>query len=316
MEIYDLKVTIMDIGAASPDHTRWKKFNNKYIIGFEPNAEQCAFLKNTPKELFLNTAVYDYTGEVTLNITKYWSNISILMPNRALIKSLHYQQDDWDIVGQENVPCDTLDSICTDKLKPDFIKIDTQGTELAILKAGKNVLASTFGLEIEVEFLPLYERQPLFVDVHSFLSSYSFVLMDYGNMLHVKNTHSAGIGGQKSNLISADALYFKSKDAIIEQAQDGLLHSLSGIIATCVAYGYEDYAYEICLELEEKFFGIFPEAAKFIQHIDSYRNSTSYKVKRALQRNYFAKKISSICRKVFSKLKYTEHAHWLRRVGN
>lgn len=51
----------------------------------------------------------------------------------------------------------------------DFIKIDIQGAELDVFQGGKKVLADTLAIVTEVEFIPLYENQPLFGDVSAHL---------------------------------------------------------------------------------------------------------------------------------------------------
>ena len=48
----------------------------------------------------------------------------------------------------------------------DFLKLDTQGTELAILEGARRVIErEALGFEVEVEFLPLYRDQPVLVQV-------------------------------------------------------------------------------------------------------------------------------------------------------
>jgi len=62
----------------------------------------------------------------------------------------------------------------------DFIKLDTQGSELDILKGSDKILRSPLiGLEIEMEFISLYKDQPLFGDVVNFLGSKNFQFIDF-----------------------------------------------------------------------------------------------------------------------------------------
>ena len=65
------------------------------------------------------------------------------------------------------------------KPSPDLIKLDTQGSELDILKSlSKNNLNNVLGIEIEVEFIEMYKNQPLFGEINSFLSKNNFEILD------------------------------------------------------------------------------------------------------------------------------------------
>ena len=57
----------------------------------------------------------------------------------------------------------------------DFIKIDVQGAELDVFKGGNNALKNVIKIICEVEFVPIYENQPLFGDVCSFLKQYDLM---------------------------------------------------------------------------------------------------------------------------------------------
>ena len=60
----------------------------------------------------------------------------------------------------------------------DFIKIDTQGSELDILEGSLDFLSRTVGIEVEMEFVEVYKGQPLFDEVNSFLTRNGFNLFD------------------------------------------------------------------------------------------------------------------------------------------
>lgn len=52
----------------------------------------------------------------------------------------------------------------------DFIKIDIQGAELDVFQGGISTLKNVLSIISEVEFVPMYENQPLFGDVCAFLA--------------------------------------------------------------------------------------------------------------------------------------------------
>ena len=51
----------------------------------------------------------------------------------------------------------------------DFLKLDTQGNELNIIKSIGSKISNVSVIKTEVEMIPMYKNQPLFHDVSSFL---------------------------------------------------------------------------------------------------------------------------------------------------
>jgi len=60
--------------------------------------------------------------------------------------------------------------------KIDAIKLDTQGSELDILKGFEKKIKEVLIIESEVEFIELYKNQPLFSDLQKFLKKNNFIL--------------------------------------------------------------------------------------------------------------------------------------------
>src|SRR5206468_7179825 len=89
-------------------------------------------------------------------------------------------------VGTTKIQVTTLDewSASAGISNVDFLKLDTQGAELDILRGGERVLASVRALEVEVEFNPIYLNQPLFGDIDRFLRDRGFVLWKLSTMAH------------------------------------------------------------------------------------------------------------------------------------
>jgi len=57
-----------------------------------------------------------------------------------------------------------------------FLKMDTQGYELPILKGGMTVLEKISGIQLEVSLTPLYKNQPCVEEVVPFLRHCGFVI--------------------------------------------------------------------------------------------------------------------------------------------
>jgi hypothetical protein len=64
----------------------------------------------------------------------------------------------------------------------DFMKIDIQGAELDVFSGGVATLSKAVAIVSEVEFVPLYHRQPLFGDVCSLLTGQGFMFHKFLGM--------------------------------------------------------------------------------------------------------------------------------------
>jgi len=75
---------------------------------------------------------------------------------------------------------ETLDRVLADAGigKPDFLKLDTQGYELEILKGAPKALASAQAVLMEVSTISLYEGGPLFHDVLTFMQAHQYRVYD------------------------------------------------------------------------------------------------------------------------------------------
>lgn len=191
-------IVVLDVGC------RWgfaDKFiqNNSLedmlIYGFDPDIEECKRLEgiyNNDNIKLVPVGLANKPGKRTLYLTKEPACSSLYKPNEKLTRD-YPALDCAKETNQIEVNISTLD-IWTKKedLKYiDYMKIDTQGAELSILKGGKNILRTISFLEIEVEFNPIYDGQPTFSDVDLFLREYGFVLWKLSNIVHYsKNNES------------------------------------------------------------------------------------------------------------------------------
>jgi hypothetical protein len=105
-----------------------------------------------------------------------------------------------------------------------------------------------FGVEVEVEFTPIYRDQPLFADVDAFLRQRGFLLFDL-RPVYWKREGGRNIGGPWGQIMWADALYLKELPAVKRTVDHLPAESRKGktLRAASIAllYGYYDYALEI-----------------------------------------------------------------------
>ena len=167
-------LTLIDVGASGGISPHWLQHSRHLrIIGFEPDARAFEKLRSEQghSTKYLNLGLHSSKGQVNFYLTRKQEGSSCFEPNRAMLERFH-KPERFDIVENITIQCDTLDEALREEglTDIDFIKLDTQGSELAILQGASSVLTdSVFGLEIEVAFTELYKGQPLFADVDLFL---------------------------------------------------------------------------------------------------------------------------------------------------
>lgn len=130
-------------------------------------------------------ALSDYKGERTLNITKKVGCSSFLEPNLELIKIL--QPDSWsrfEIDRQIKVKVDRLDNIIEAGTAIHKLTIDTQGTELEVLKGAGDLLNTTQTIQCEIEYVQLYKDQPLLEAIENYLTTFGFKLQFFVRKVH------------------------------------------------------------------------------------------------------------------------------------
>jgi hypothetical protein len=118
-----------------------------------------------------------------------------------------------------------------------FIKIDVQGAELDVLRGCGPVLNGCLGLEVEVQFVPLYRGAPPFADIDAYLRGQGFTLWRLGQLTHyterppeqrLAGTLETWYDGERvtapagsGRLVWANALYFRDWRALSDTAVAG-----------------------------------------------------------------------------------------------
>lgn len=257
-EIY----TYVDVGAMGGVSRKWNALiESIQIIGFDPDERDSEKFKKGQGMHFLNYALYEHSTDLSFYITKEARRSSLYPPNDVVLAQFP-QAERFKIDKIVPLSCEKVKALewiareykinCVD-----FMKIDTQGSELSILKGASALFPSMWGIEVEVEFLELYRGQPLFRDVDSFLSSQGFQLIDLRRVFWKRNADVEYFG--KGQLVFADALYLKTFEAL-----SSYLHSISQaelrltkirkIVLTALIYRLFDYAQGVVsLGLKEGF---------------------------------------------------------------
>jgi FkbM family methyltransferase len=219
----DLRIQVVDVGAFGGVARPWASIGGVVdAIAFEPspgecqrlNALGCPFVNSIR---FFPNAVAGDSGTKPLYVTRSATCCSLAEPNGPEFAKYGIpgspRQNRAQVTQVIKVQTVSLDGFCDrNNLSPDFLKLDTQGTEYDILANGfVRHIHDLVGIEIEVEFVELYRGQRLFADVDQFLRANGFGLM--GLKRHHWKMHD-GKGCTRAHggrLIFGDALYLNRR---------------------------------------------------------------------------------------------------------
>ena len=175
------------------------------VYAFEPVPEIYALLLENVKDIQTihpqNIALFESTGNATFHVSMHpkkperpFQAGSLLQPTKRLeLSPVLYPST---II----VPTITLDEWATQNniTHIDFAWLDMQGTELNVLKASPNMLATLKVIHMEVEFIQAYANQYVKEDVEQYLGNHGFTLLAqdfenttdwfYGNQVWIKSS--------------------------------------------------------------------------------------------------------------------------------
>ena len=214
------------------------------VVGFEPVPESFDALQRRYKDnenvRLLQRALSDESGKAAFCLQTSAPTCSSLMD-----RDVTYPREDMMI----EVDCSTIDDlVLEDNLPPpDFLKLDTEGSELRIFKGARKTLPKhVLGVYCEVGFWVRPEAGAHFWQIDQFLGDNGFILFD----LQLSRSSSHAIGGKKTRVNSGNALYLRDFYAYYDAhlyAEDEARarEKLLKMIAICTAFIYLPYALEL-----------------------------------------------------------------------
>jgi FkbM family methyltransferase len=217
----------IDVGAAGGIPAHWRPYLPYLEIDcFEPDRAECeARQRVSPANVrWFPVALAGTSERRRLHILNRATGSSLLPPNEPVI--LEYSGRSYAGVRcVVEVDCLSLSDFLAryQRPAPMLMKLDTQGTELEILSSLDHPqLDELLCVEVEVEFLELYEGQPTFGAVHAFMQEKGFRLLDlrthrsYRNAgdrpNHYLRKHlntASGSSALSAELVAGDALYIR-----------------------------------------------------------------------------------------------------------
>lgn len=218
-----LPINIIDLGARPLSPTPFSEYtfgsnSNTHIYAFELDPIECQnWSKTAPKNVtFLNYAVGKKKEKRKLYLARHPMCSSLYTPNEPYLKQFK-GLDIMRTAATKEIETHSLDSICQQRELPpiDFIKSDIQAADLEALKGAENTLKNVILIIVEVLFAPLYENQPYFGDIQSYLKTQQFEFHQFmgfgGAYLNEGPAQSKPYGYQH---MWADAIFVKHKSQL------------------------------------------------------------------------------------------------------
>ena len=180
------KIVTLDVGAQGgfnsdffiPD--KYNKFFEPILV--EPIEDEAEKLKKNNKYVISN-ALWSLQSKKKIYILgKRLGSSSMYKPDVSLFKLHNIKEKDYqnyDVTSEIEVNCDTLSNslIKLDINKIDYLKIDTQGAELEILKGIGNYRPLLIRIEAHVH--SMYENAPNWNEVLDYLYKLNYTVVDW-----------------------------------------------------------------------------------------------------------------------------------------
>ncbi|WP_210191223.1 FkbM family methyltransferase [Bradyrhizobium mercantei] len=252
---------VVDIGANPTEDPPYMPLLKKRLcrlFGFEPQREALAELNARKSELETYLPYVVGNGEqARLRVCAAPGMTSLLEPDPLMLK--HFQGfNEWGrIIADTRVATHRLDDIGEIDAM-DYLKIDVQGSELAIFQNGPRRLADAVVIQTEVSFLPLYKNQPVFGEIDLELRSHGFIPHALIGINKRMIWPMRGVNPYEAfnQLLEADAVYVRDFTRADAMSAEQLRH-LALVAHHC--YGSYDLA-AICIQHLLNRNAIVPEA--------------------------------------------------------
>ena len=241
------------------------------VVCFEANPSEKDYLiqkryqDRGVRTLFVPKCVGETLGKQRFYVNKHRASSSIFPPAPEAAEEHILGLDEGINTWAENCELDhvaEVDTVTLDELtaeqtlpKPDILSMDTQGSEMPIMRGGENTLQDVLSVICEVDFIELYQGQDVFSTQHKFLSERGFRLVDLLNTQYWHPGPAAGAGF----LTVGEALFFRNLKTCYSkfQKQDSnfLFYKLIKLAAISYAFDRMSYSSKILKIVFEKFGG-------------------------------------------------------------
>ena len=263
----NLKLNVAHVGgrAGSIDFPKNIGFKDSinYMI-FEPDKECTEQIKASNPNAFVYNFCLDKSNaqkKFFLNKNRYMS--SFLQPNFNKL-NIYQEIHGTDMLYNEAMKVDktlTLNTHSIDNLifnkkinQIDFLSLDTQGSELDILKGSvKTLLKNIICIKVEVSFLQLYKKSGLFKDIDDYLVSKGFFLAELKTVPYTNFIERIPLSFRGKKITTeGEALYFLDPKKIIKKDEKSYVEKLEKLAFIAIVFGYIDLGFNSLKQIRSK----------------------------------------------------------------
>ncbi len=289
------RTTVIDAGGRYGLHPTWKSFTGEldYYL-FEPDSTEAARLVQKYKERaveikVIDCALLDKDGTATLFLFRNRAMSSVHKRTPVSPLFVGERQNQVNVDDRREVKVTSIDSFCDqNSLSVDFMKLDTEGSDYAILEGAKAQLnESVLGIRCEVSFDYLFENAPLFSKIHDLMMAHDFYLLnlDYNGKGDYCNEF-VGTNGKYGILTFCDGVWLKRRERLFGALSIGGSNAemearVLKYAAFCLINNASDVAVDVLLQARHEFHLDFLELkeSRLYRFVDISINKLFYSLK-------------------------------------
>jgi FkbM family methyltransferase len=220
----DRLTNVVDIGAnpidGVPPYRTLLERRLCRVVGFEPQPAALANLNSQKSDLESHLPYVVGDGkEATLHVYQWSGLTSLLTLDQNVLQYFRGSDDACRVIKEIPVSTRRLDDI-SEAVDIDFLKIDVQGSELSILRNGRQRLRSAVAVQTEVSFVTLYQNQPAFGEIDMELRGLGFVPHSFVEIKRWPITSNT----PHNQLLEADVVYVRNFTRPDAMSEDQLKH--------------------------------------------------------------------------------------------
>lgn len=179
-----IKLNVVDAGARygiHPTLEELKEIATFHLFEIDPSealilSEKYKSFKNINVH---NLALHSTKSTHKVNLRHHLGLSSLLDVDELVFKHSNYMKEESEVIKVVQIESVTVDEFLSDEVH--FIKCDTEGTELDVLKGAiRHINNNTIGVRAEVRFRPFYKEQTYFNELNSLLLDCGFELINLG----------------------------------------------------------------------------------------------------------------------------------------